>query len=129
MESRRLPEDISTLHDTQETSKRSIQLLKLAIIVACFIIPVRLFFGHYYAAIINICFIVFCFVLTRLLKKNKSGSLKMITIIGVDAFLAFYSIADGLRAGDYLYLFPMFFALPLLINKHERYNREVASYF
>jgi signal transduction histidine kinase len=36
---------------------------------------------------------------------------------------------DGIQMGGYLYFFPLLFALPFLINNHEKYNKIIISYF
>lgn len=129
MENRRPSGDISSLHDIKEVSKRTVQFIKLAIAVAALIVPVRIYFGHYFSAGALALFCFFCGVVLFFHKKGGTKNIKLITIAGIDIFLTFFVIFDGLNMGGYLYFFPMFFVLPFLVNNHERYNREVAFYF
>jgi signal transduction histidine kinase len=129
MESQINRKDISSLHDIKETSKRTIQFLNIALLVATLIIPVRLYFGHYTSAAQLSVFCIFCGLAMWLNKTKKTPFAKAFTIIGIDAFLVLFTITDGLNMGGYLYFFPMFFALPFMINNHEKYTREVAFYF
>src|SRR5687768_13119693 len=126
MESQIKQKDISSLHDIKETAKRTIQFTTIALLVATLIIPVRLYFGHYIGAAQLSIFCIFCVLVMWLNKTKKSHLTKAVTIIGVDVFLVMFNITDGLNMGGYLYFFPMFFALPFMINNHERYTKEVA---
>lgn len=121
--------DATSLHDIKEVSKRTIQFITIALIVSSLIIPFRLYFGHYAAAASLSLFCIFCGLVWWLNKKGSSSYTKALTIIGVNAFLIYSTLSDGLSMGGYLYFFPMFFALPFLVDNHEKYTKEVAAYF
>lgn len=119
----------SSLHDIKEISKRTIQFITIALIVSSIIIPVRLYFGHYAAAASLSVFCIFCAIVWWLNKKGPTVFTKAFTILGVNVFLTYSALTDGLSMGGYLYFFPLFFALPFLVDNHEKYTKEVASYF
>lgn len=129
MENQSLTKPPAGLHDIKEVSKRSVQFITIALVVASLLIPVRLYFGHYFASAALSAFCIFCGIAIWLFKTRPWKYTKGIIILGVDLFLIFFALSDGLSMGGYLYFFPMFFALPFLVENHEKYTREVVAYF
>jgi signal transduction histidine kinase len=119
----------TSLHDIKEVSKRTVQFIFLSLIIAAAIVPMRLYFEHYIsAALLFSCCIFFAIVLFL----NKRGYTKYIqasTVAGINIFFILFSYVDGTQMGGYLYFFPLLFALPFLINNHEKYNKIIISYF
>jgi signal transduction histidine kinase len=121
--------EIISLHDIKEVSKKTIQFVFLSLVIATFILPVRLFSQQYISALV---LSFFCIFLSTILFLNKKGYRKYVqesAIIGINIFLVAFSYTDGSRMGSYLYFFPMLFSIPFLVNNHEKYHRRVISYF
>jgi signal transduction histidine kinase/CheY-like chemotaxis protein len=121
--------EISSLHDIKEISKRTIQFVKLSLILSAAIVPVRFIFNQNVSAIVLSSF---CLFLSIVLIVNKLGYTKYIqltSIVGINLYLVAFNYFDGLQMGSYLYFFPMLFAIPFLVNNHEKYHKRVISYF
>jgi signal transduction histidine kinase len=121
--------EITSLHDIKEVSKKTIQFVFLSLVIAAFILPVRLFSQQYISALVLSFFCIFLSIILFLNKKGYRKYVQATAIIGINIFLVSFSYTDGLRMGSYLYFFPMLFSIPFLVNNHEKYHRRVVSYF
>lgn len=129
MENKLIKKEHTELQNLKEVSKRTVQFITIALVVASLLIPVRLFYGHYFAAGVLSLFCVFCAIVIWLNKKKSSRAIKAFTVIGINAFITFFVLSDGLSLGGYFYFFPIFFALPFVVEYHEKYTKELALYF
>jgi signal transduction histidine kinase/CheY-like chemotaxis protein len=121
--------EITLLFDMKEVSKRSVQFIGFGIVITAFLVPVHIFDGHYLSAIITS---IFCLFLGTIWLMHKNGRTKHTTvssIIGINVFLTIFNFTEGLKMGDYLFFFPMLFALPFLVRNKKNYTREVLLYF
>ena len=76
------------------------------------------YFSHslYISALINITSAYFFLVAYYCNNKKRLTLARMISIINVNAYLVIISYVEGWRAGEYLYFFPFFLILTLLIS-------------
>jgi signal transduction histidine kinase/CheY-like chemotaxis protein len=121
--------EISSLHDIKEVSKRTIQFVKLSLILSIAIVPIRLLFHQNVSAIVLVSFCLFLSIILILNKLGYTKYIQLISIIGINLYLIAFNYTDGLQMGAYLYFFPMLFAIPFLVNNHEKYHKQVISYF
>jgi signal transduction histidine kinase len=121
--------EISSLHDIKEVSKRTIQFVKLSLIISAAIVPVRLLFHQNVSAIVLCSFCLFLGIVLILNKLRYTKYIQLISIVGINLYLIVFNYTDGLQMGSYLYFFPMLFAIPFLVNNHEKYHKQVISYF
>ncbi|HZF63586.1 MAG TPA: hypothetical protein VEZ55_03845, partial [Chitinophagaceae bacterium] len=70
MENQLQKKEFSSLHDIKEVSKRTVQFINVALIVASLIIPLRLYFGHLLPAATLSGFCIFCGITLWLNKKG-----------------------------------------------------------
>lgn len=70
----------------------------------------------------------FVFILW-LYKINKPRHAKVLSILGFNLFLLIAAFAEGLRSGSFLYFVVLMFAIPFMIDKNKKYNKEVIFYF
>ena len=121
--------EITSIHDINEVSKRSVQFVGAALIVALINFPINLYVGHHPTTLIVFVFCVFLCIVLLMLKNNYTRYTKTLTITGINIFFILLNFADGLRMGNYLFFFPLLFALPFLISSQHKYNKEVLCYF
>jgi CheY-like chemotaxis protein len=121
--------EITSIHDINEVSKRSVQFVGAALIAALINFPINVYLGHHPTTLILFIFCVFLGVVLLMLKNNYTRYTKTLTITGINIFFILLNFADGLRMGNYLFFFPLLFALPFLISSQHKYNKEVLSYF
>jgi len=121
--------EITLLFDMKEVSKRSIQFIGTGVVITAALIPVHFYDGHYLSALITFIFCLFLGVIWLMHKKGFTNHTTAITIIGIDVFLSVFNIVEGLEMGNYLFFFPMLFALPFLVRNKKQYSREVLLYF
>ena len=121
--------EITLLFDMKEVSKRSIQFIGVGVIITAALIPVHIYDGHYLSAFITLIFSLFLGGLWLLNKKGYTKYITVLSIIGINVFLTAFNIVEGIRMGDYLFFFPMLFALPFLVRNKKEYTREVFLYF
>ena len=121
--------ETASLHDIKEVSKRTIQFVFLSLIVGTALLPYRLFSHHYISAMVLGAFCIFLSIVLAIDKGGNTKYTQTVSIIGINFFLLIFSYTDGLKMGSYLYFFPMLFAIPFLVNNHEKYHKRVVSYF
>jgi signal transduction histidine kinase len=121
--------EITLLFDMKEVSKRSIQFIGVGVIITSGLIPVHIYDGHYLSAIITAIFAVFLGGVWLMHKKGATRYTTVISIIGINIFLTVFNFTEGIKMGDYLFFFPMLFALPFLVRNKKKYTREVFLYF
>jgi signal transduction histidine kinase len=121
--------EITLLFDMKEVSKRSIQFLGVGIIITLSLIPVHIYDGHYLSAIITATFSAFLGCVWVMHKKGLTKYTTITTIIGINIFLTSFNLIEGIKMGDYLFFFPMLFALPFLVRNKKKYTKEVFLYF
>ena len=121
--------EITLLFDMKEVSKRSIQFIGVGIIITLSLIPVHIYDGHYLSAIITGTFSAFLGCVWVMHKKGLTKYTTITTIIGINIFLTSFNLIEGIKMGDYLFFFPMLFALPFLVRNKKKYTKEVFLYF
>jgi signal transduction histidine kinase len=121
--------EITLLFDMKEVSKRSIQFIGFGVVITGLLVPVHIFDGHHLSAIITSIFCLFLGGIWFMHKKGLTKNTTVISIIGIDVFLCVFNFTEGLKMGDYLFFFPMLFALPFLVRNKKEYTREVFLYF
>ena len=121
--------EITLVHDVAEVSKRSVQFVGAALLVSLVNIPINIYVGHHLTTLIlsSFCFLL-CIILF-MLKNGYTRHTKILTIGGINVFFILFNFSDGLRMGNYIYFFPLLFALPFLISSKNKYNKEVLAYF
>ena len=113
----------------KEVSKRSIQFIGVGVIITSALIPVHIYDGHYLSAIITGIFSLFLGGVWLMHKKGLTKYTTVISIIGINIFLTIFNFTEGIKMGDYLFFFPMLFALPFLVRNKKKYTKEVFLYF
>jgi signal transduction histidine kinase len=121
--------EITLLFDMKEVSKRSIQFIGVGVVITAALIPVHIFDGHYLSAIITSIFCFFLGIIWFMHKKGFTRYTTVISIIGINVFLTIFNFTEGIKMGDYLFFFPMLFALPFLVRNKKKYTKEVFLYF
>jgi len=121
--------EITLLFDMKEVSKRSIQFIGVGVIITAALVPVHVYDGHNLSAIITSIFSLFLAVVWLMTKKGRTKYTTAITIIGINIFLTVFNFTEGIKMGDYLFFFPMLFALPFLVRNKKKYTKEVFLYF
>ena len=106
--------EITLLFDMKEVSKRSTQFIGVGTIIASSLIPVHIYDGHYLSAIITGIFAAFLGGVWVMHKRGLTKYTTVTSIIGINIFLTTFNLIEGIRMGDYLFFFPMLFALPFL---------------
>jgi CheY-like chemotaxis protein len=117
------------VHDIEEVSKRSVQFVGAALIVSLINVPINIYVEHYLTTLILCSFCLLLCVILFMLKNGRTKYTKTLTIAGINIFFILFNFADGLRMGNYIYYFPLLFALPFLISSKNKYNKEVLAYF
>ena len=121
--------EITLLFDMKEVSKRSIQFIGVGVVITAALIPVHIYDGHYLSAIITFIFCLFLGIVWLMHKKGLTRYTTVISIIGINVFLSIFNFTEGIKMGDYLFFFPMLFALPFLVRNKKKYTKEVFLYF
>lgn len=121
--------EITLLFDMKEVSKRSIQFIGFGVFITALLVPVHIFDGHYLSAIITGVFCAFLAVIWLMHKQGFTKYTTVSSIIGINVFLCIFNFTEGLKMGDYLFFFPMLFALPFLVRNKKEYTKEVFLYF
>ena len=121
--------EITLLFDMKEVSKRSIQFIGVGVIITAALIPVHIYDGHYLSAVITFIFCLFLGMVWLMHKKGLTRYTTIISIIGINVFLSIFNFTEGIKMGDYLFFFPMLFALPFLVRNKKKYTKEVFLYF
>lgn len=121
--------EITALHDVDEVSKRSLKFISVALIVSLFNIPVNIYVGHTLTTLLLTLFCVLLCVILVMLKTGYTAFTKSLTIGGINIFFILFNLSDGLRMGNYIFFFPLLFALPFFISSQNKYHRVVLSYF
>ncbi|MBC7826777.1 MAG: response regulator [Chitinophagaceae bacterium] len=121
--------EITLIHDIKEVSTRSVQFIGAALIVALVNIPINIYIGHKLTTLILSIFCLLLGIILFMLKKGYTRYTKTLTITGINIFFILFNFSDGLRMGNYIFFFPLLFALPFLISSKNKYNKEVLSYF
>jgi signal transduction histidine kinase len=121
--------EITLLFDMKEVSKRSTQFIGFGVVITGLLVPVHIFDGHYLSAIITSIFCLFLGVIWLMHKKGFTRYTTVTSIIGINFFLCVFNFTEGLKMGDYLFFFPMLFALPFLVRNKKQYTKEVFLYF
>lgn len=121
--------EITLLFDMKEVSKRSIQFIGVGVIITGALVPVHIFDGHYLSAIITFIFSFFLGCVWLMHKKGLTKYTTVISILGINIFLTIFNFTEGIKMGDYLFFFPMLFALPFLVRNKKKYTKEVFLYF
>lgn len=129
MLSKKAKTEITLVHDVDEVSKRSLQFIGIALIISLINVPINIFLGHHLTTLILVSFCVLLCIILFKLKKGYTAYVKTLTIAGINVFFILFNFSDGLRMGNYIYFFPLLFALPFLISSKNKYNREVLLYF
>jgi signal transduction histidine kinase len=124
-----LKNEITLLFDMKEVSKRSIQFIGFGIVITALLVPVHIYDRHYLSAIITSIFCLFLSVIWLLSKKGLTRYTTVSSIVGINVFLCIFNYTEGLKMGDYLFFFPMLFALPFLVRNKKKYTKEVFLYF
>jgi signal transduction histidine kinase len=117
------------VHDIKEVSRRSVQLVSFALVIAAITLIMCLIQGYIYSTVITIAFCIFFGIILFLHKKGFHRYTKFFTIVGINFFLFLFALVEGLDSGSFLYFFALIFAIPFLINNNKKYNREVVFYF
>lgn len=105
------------------------QFIGVGIIITAGLIPVHIYDGHYLSAVITAIFSAFLGGVLLMHKKGLTKYTTVTSIIGINIFLTIFNFIEGIRMGDYLFFFPMLFALPFLVRNKKKYTREVFLYF
>ena len=105
------------------------QFIGVGIIITAGLIPVHIYDGHHLSAVITGIFSAFLGGVLLMHKKGLTKYTTVISIIGINIFLTVFNFIEGIRMGDYLFFFPMLFALPFLVRNKKKYTREVFLYF
>ncbi|HKH61264.1 MAG TPA: ATP-binding protein [Flavitalea sp.] len=121
--------EMTLLFDMKEVSKRSIQFIGVGIIITLTLIPIHIYDGHYLSAIITGIFSAFLGGIWVMHKKGLTKYTTITSIIGINIFLTGFNFIEGIKMGDYLFFFPMLFALPFLVRNKKKYTKEVFLYF
>jgi signal transduction histidine kinase/CheY-like chemotaxis protein len=117
------------VHDIKEVSKRAMQLVTSALVIAMISLIMNLIQGYIYSTVITIAFCIFFGIILFLHKKGFHRYTKLSTIVGINFFLFLFALVEGLNSGSFLYFFALIFAIPFLINNNRKYDREVVFYF
>jgi len=129
MKTENINNETTLLFDMKEVSKRSIQFIGVGIIITAVLIPLHMYDGHDLSALVTLIFCLFLTVVWILHKKGITKYTTPTTIIGINVFLCLFNFIEGIKMGDYLFFFPLLFALPFLVRNKKRYTKEVFSYF
>lgn len=121
--------EITLLFDMKEVSKRSNQFIGVGVIITAALMPVHYYDGHYLSALITFIFSAFLGVLWLMNRKGYTKYITVLSIIGINIFLTIFNLVEGIKMGDYLFFFPMLFALPFLVRNKKEYTKEVLIYF
>ena len=121
--------EITLLFDMKEVSKRSIQFIGVGVIITAALIPVHIYDGHFLSAVITFIFCLFLGGVWFMHKKGLTKYTTVISIVGINVFLTVFNFTEGIKMGDYLFFFPMLFALPFLVRNKKKYTKEVFLYF
>src|SRR5215216_1592634 len=117
------------VHDIKEVSRRAVQLINSALVIALVGLIMSFIQGYIYSTAINAAFCFFFGTILFLHKKGYHRYIKFLTIIGINSFLFLTVLAEGLKSGSCLYFFALIFAIPFMIDNNKKYNREVLFYF
>ena len=96
--------EITLVHDIDEVSKRSVQFVGAALVVALINIPINIYVGHKLTTIILSSFCVLLIVILFMLKRGYSRYTKALTIAGINVFFILFNFFGWLANGK-LYLF------------------------
>ena len=121
--------EITYIHDITEVSERSVQFVGAALIVALINVPINIYLGHNLTTLLLFSFCVLLSIILFMLKKGYTRYTKILTITGINIFFILFNFSDGLRMGNYIFFFPLLFALPFLISSQNKYDKEVLYYF
>ena len=125
----KIKKEITALHDVDEVSKRSVKFISVALIVSLLNIPFNLYVGHKLTTLVLALFFILLFLILFMLKTGYTAFTKSLTIAGINIFFILFNLTDGLRMGNYIFFFPLLFALPFFISSQHKYNTEVLIYF
>lgn len=124
-----IKKEITVLFDMKEVSKRSAQFIGFGVIITALLAILHFLDGHHLSAIITFIFCLFLGFIWLMHKKGFAKHTPVVSIIGINAFLCLFNFVEGLQMGNFLFFFPMLFALPFLVRNKRKYTREVFSYF
>jgi signal transduction histidine kinase len=129
MITRDVENEITLIHDAKEVSKRSVQFIAVTLIIALINLPINLYVRNYLTMFFLFLFCVFLIVVLFMLRTRYTKHTQILIITGINGFLTVINFTDGLRMGNYLYFFPLLFALPFFISSQRKYNKQVLLYF
>lgn len=121
--------ETTLLFDMKEVSKRSLQFIGVGVIITAALIPVHIYDGHRLSAIITGIFCLFLGGVWVMQKADLTKYTTVVSIVGINIFLVIFNFTEGIKMGDYLFFFPMLFALPFLVRNKKKYTKEVFVYF
>lgn len=121
--------ETTLLFDMKEVSKRSLQFIGVGVIITAALIPVHIYDGHRLSAIITGIFCLFLGGVWVMQKADLTKYTTVFSIVGINIFLVIFNFTEGIKMGDYLFFFPMLFALPFLVRNKKKYTKEVFVYF
>lgn len=121
-------EEITVLHDSKEVFWRTIYLVRTAFIICFFNAIISQFQGYLLSTILTMLLCAYYAFILWYNRKGPTRFFKPVTILGFTVFLLLMNFAEGLIAGDYFYFLPLLFAVPYMIDKTDRYTKEILFY-
>jgi PAS domain S-box-containing protein len=108
--------DAGISRDQEKKIKRFNQFIMLALLVNCLSVGTYLYHKLYISGLINVTS-AYIFLLAYYFNyRRKLEAARIISIINVNLYLIIISHVEGLRAGEYLFYFPYFLVLTLVVS-------------
>lgn len=122
-------QNISSIHDIKETSRRAIQFSYVAMMIASITVVTNFLNGNILSAFLVIGLISSLGLLVWINKKGDPRVARFGLVVLLNIFLTVIAFAEGLKTASTLYFLPLLFAIPFLIDNSRAYKRQLAFYF
>jgi signal transduction histidine kinase/CheY-like chemotaxis protein len=116
------------VHDLKEISKRSLQLVTVALFIGIINAVLTYIQGYFLSATTTVAFCVYLAFILFLHKRGYTRYIKLLSLPGFNVFILALVVLEGLQSGSYLYFIALIFAIPYSIDNNRKYNREVIFY-
>ena len=118
-----------SLHNSKEISMRATRLVTAGLVINVINTILSYMQGYLISALVTTAFCFYFLFILWLYKTSKICQAKVLSILGFNFFLLLATYAEGLNSGSFLYFIVLMFAIPFMINKNKKYNKEVIFYF